>query len=215
MFLQKERRSIDKDLRFMLESTVNYMIGNPKAGVKGNLEYPSDSIQSYVDKFTGRVPGSDPVEYRVDPVRNIYEQLVFIRDQLKRDQVSLKKQLGHDQELTQPQSALTALTLVLDQMAQSKEKYGRVSFRKLQSTYRTSPREGDSVTVKLEASFFAESSTKATQNYEAFFADLKDQPWFISHSSTRSDPITGAESGVYLPNLEIRVDITKAAQVNS
>jgi hypothetical protein len=215
MFLQRERASIDRDLRFMLESTVNYMISNPVKGTTGNLEYPSDSISDYLKRFVGRVPGTDPPEFRSDPTRNRYEQLVFIRDQLKRDQKALKKQLGHDQELTQPQSALRALTLVLDLIAQSDGKYGRISFRKLQSSYHTNPREGDSVTIKIEASFFADSSTTATQNYELLFADLKQQPWYVSHETSGSDPITGAESGVYLPNLEIRANLSKAEEVKS
>lgn len=215
MFLQRERASIDRDLRLMLDSNVSYMITNPVTGTVGNLEDPSEAITNYLEKFTGVVPGSDPVEFREDPTRNRFEQLVFIRDQLKRDQKALQKQLGHDQELTQPQSALRALTLVLDLIAQSGGKYGRISFRKLQATYRSDPRDGDSVTVKIEASFFADSSTKGRQNYEALFADLKQQTWYISHDSARSDPITGGESGVYLPNLEIRVDVSKAEEVQS
>ncbi len=215
MFLEKERASIDRDLRFMFESTMNYMVGKPKQGIAGNLEYPSESMQSYIDKFTGWVPGADPPEYRKDPIRNRYEQLVFIRDQLKRDQKELKKSLGHDQELTQPQSALMGLTLVLDMVAQSDEKYGRISFRKLDSSYRSDPRSGDHVTVNLEAAWFAESAIKASENYESLLADLKQQPWYMDHKPPRADAFEGAENGVYLPSLEIRVDVSKAEEVQS
>ena len=215
MFLDKERAAIDRDLRFVLDSSVNYMMGNPKLGKPGNLEYPPESLARYVETTTGRIGNSNPPEYRSDPSRNLYEQMTFIRSMLSSQQRDLQKRLGHDNELLQPQSALKGTTLVLDLMANNAEKYGRMSFRTVRADYRNSPRGGDSVSVNLELSFFAESSTKATQNYEAFFADLKEQPWFIDVKSSRSDPIQGAESGIYLPSVIIDVDVSKAEQMNS
>lgn len=215
MFLEKERASIDRDLRFVLNSSVNYMMGNPKLGQAGNLEYPPEKLEKYVAETTGRVGNSEPPVYRTDPQRNLYEQMVYIRGQLQTQQRELQKQLGQDSDLQQPQSALKATTLVLDLMANNAKKYGRMSFRSVKADYRNSPRDGDSVSVTLELCFFAETSTKATQNFEAFFSDLRDQPWYRSHSSSRSDPITGSESGVYLPNIVIDVDVSKAEGVNS
>lgn len=215
MFLEKERASIDRDLRFVLDSSVNYMMGNPKLGKPGNLEYPDEKLEKYVASTTGEIGKSTPPEYRSDPQRNLYEQMTYIRSLLTTQQRDLKKQLGHDNDLLQPQSALKGTTLVVDLMANNAEKYGRMSFRSVRSDYRTSPKAGDTVSVNIELCFFAETSTKATQNFEAFFADLKGQPWYVNHSSSRSDPITGAESGVYLPNLVVDVDVSKAEKVNS
>lgn len=215
MFLDKERAAIDRDLRFVLDSSVNYMMGNPKLGKPGNLEFPPEKLAKYVESTTGRIGNSTPPEYRSDPTRNLYEQMTFIRSMLSSQQRDLQKRLGHDNELLQPQSALKGTTLVLDLMANNAKKYGRMSFRTVRADYRNSPRGGDSVSVNLELSFFAESSTKATQNYEAFFADLKEQPWFIDVKSSRSDPITGAESGIYLPSVIVDVDVSKAEQMNS
>lgn len=215
MFLDKERAAIDRDLRFVLDSSVNYMMGNPKLGQAGNLEYPSEKLQQYIEETTGRVGNSEPAVYRTDPQRNLYEQMVYIRGLLQGQQRDLQKQLGQDSDLVQPQSALKATTLVLDVMAQNAKKYGRVSFRSIKADYRNSPRTGDSVSVTLEMCFFAESSTKATQNFEAFFSDLRGQAWYLDHTSSRSDPITGNESGVYLPNVVIDVDVSKAEEVKS
>jgi len=215
MFLEKERVVIDRNLRFVLDSSVNYMMGNPKLGKPGNLEYPDEKLEKYIAATTGRIGNSNPPEYRSDPQRNLYEQMTYIRSLLTTQQRDLQKQLGHDNDLLQPQSSLKGTTLVLDLMANNAEKYGRMSFRSVRGDYRTSPKSGDTVGVNLELCFFAETSTKATQNFEAFFADLKAQPWYVNHSSSRSDPITGNESGVYLPNLVVDVDVSKAEQVKS
>ena len=214
MFLEKERLSIDKDLRFMLESSVNFMMGEPSKGQPGNLEYPSDTINNYVDTTTDIIPGSDPPEYRKDPNRNRYEQLVHIRNLLRADQRELQKQLGHDTELVQPQSALKGLTLVLDVFAKAEGRYGRIAFHSLKSNYRpASNRAPDSVQVTLEMAYFAESTTQASRHYEAFFSDLAQQPWYIEHDYSRSDPISGGETGVFLPNITISVDLSKADEV--
>ncbi|MFT7670231.1 MAG: hypothetical protein ACI8X5_002939 [Planctomycetota bacterium] len=219
MFLQKERQSIDYDLRFMLDSSVNYMMGDGKSGAAGNLEYPSDEIKNYVAKYTGRVPGAKPTKYRSDPNRNLYEQLTFLRNTLRNDERELQKHLGHDNELVQPQSALKGLTLVLDMIAQSDGKYGRVAFHSIKANYRAaSNRKTDEVLVTLELAFFAESTTEGSRNYESFFNDISDEtvhPWYVDHDYSRSDPITGAESGVFLPSVTIHVDVSKAAEVKS
>lgn len=218
MFLEKERSAIDRDLRFVLDSSVNYMMGNPKLGKAGNLEYPSEKLEAYIAANTGNAGSAEKPEYRTDPQRNLYEQMVYIRGLLQGQQRDLQKQLGQDSDLVQPQSALKATTLVLDLMAENSKKYGRTSFRSIKADFRGATRAGgsvDSVTVTLELCFFAETSTKATQNFEAFFSDLRSQPWYIDHKSSRSDPITGAESGVYLPNIVINVDVSKAEEVKS
>jgi|GEM_PF-557834 len=211
MFLEKERDSIDRDLRFMLESSVNYLMGDPKKGVPGNLEYPTDVLKDYVDRTMGLVPGSDPPEYREDPMRNRYDQLVHIRNSLRSEQRELQKQLGHDNELVQPQSALKGLTLVLDLIAQGEGKYGRVAFHSLGADYRSGTgNRPDVVIVTLQVAFFADNTTEGTRNYEALFNDLQTQVWYVEHDYTRSEPITGAESGAFLPSVTIHVDVSKA-----
>lgn len=215
MFLQKDYDAVEDNLRFVLESSVNYMITNPKTGRAGNLEFPSDKLAGYVKSTVGEVSGGDGVEYKIDPERSRYEQLTYLRSLLLADQRELQKKLGHDTELVQPQSALKGLTLVLDHLAQSGGKYGRVSFRQLSANFRSSPKSGDYVTITLQVSFFADSSTKATENYEQLFSDLKEQPWYKTHSYSSSDPISGSESGVHLPALKIDVDVSKAQAVQS
>jgi len=213
MFLEKERATIDRDLIFMLDSSVNYMMGRPEKGMEGNLKYQVEKLESYVQTKTGPIPGTDPVEYRMDPARNRYEQLQYIRAQLNTERMRLQKELGHDSELTQPQSALKGLTLVLDLLARDEnDKFGRVSFRTLKADYRTSTRGEDTVIVTLALSFFAENSYEATSNYEAFSGALKTQDWFVKIDSKRSDPFDGVEKGVHLPSLVITVDVSKAEE---
>ncbi len=214
MYLGEERRSIDSDLQFMLDSSVNYMIGDPKNGKPGNLRYPPEALANYVEKNTGRVPGSDPPAYRADPIRNRYEQLVYVRSSLQDHQRELQKQLGHDTEQQQPQSALKALTLVLDQIATDDDRYGRMAFHKLDADYNAATtRNGDSVTVVMDVAFFDESSAAASSNYEALINDLRDQPWCLEVDYSSSDPIDGLERGVFLPSLRVNVDVSKSGEV--
>ncbi len=215
MFQKKEHDSIDKDLYFLLKSSANYMIGDPKKGQAGNLEYPPENIVKYVNSTIGIGGGGGPESVRIDTQRTRYEQLDYLKRLLRNEQTELMKQLGNDAEVLQPQSALKGLTVVLDTLAKKGKPYGRISMRSLTSTYRNSAKSGDFVEVILRVCFFADSSTQATENYESFFRDLKDMPWYIEHTSGGSDPITGEESGIYLPSLKIQLDLTKTEEVNS
>ncbi len=94
-------------------------------------------------------------------------------------------------------------------------KYGRVSFRTLKADYRTSSKGDETVIVSLALSFFAEGSYEASSNFEAFFADIKKQSWYVTHESKSSDPFDGQEKGVHLPSLSITVDVSKAEEVKS
>jgi Tfp pilus assembly PilM family ATPase len=213
MFQQKERTAIDKNLYFLLTSSSNYMLGNPKKGQAGNLEYPSDSISNYVKDTI--VNGDGPEGYREDPNRDRYEQLRWLKVLLNQDQVALQKRLGNDMEVLQPQSALKGLTMVLDQMAKADKRYGRVSMRHVTSDFRSSARDGDYVEVTLRLSFFADTLIKATENYEMFSTDLSAQPWHVSNAPGGAEPISGKETGSYLSNYKILVDLTKIEEVKS
>ncbi len=215
MFQGKERESINGDLYFLLKSSANYMIGDPKKGQAGNLEYPPEEIVKYVNSSIGLGGGGAADSIRVDPQRSRYEQLDYLKRLLQIEQTKLQKRLGNDAEVSQPQSALKGLTLVLDQLAHKDKPYGRVSMRNLTSSYQNSARDGDFIEVGLRICFFADNSTQATENYERLFKDIKALPWYKDIIAGSSEPITGNESGIYLPNLKILLNPTKAGEPQS
>ena len=95
------------------------------------------------------------------------------------------------------------------------DRYGRISFRSLDANYITRAGKQDRVKVDLSLSFFAESGTEATNHYEAFYADLAKQPWYIDFKRPSSEPFEGVETGVFLPNFSVSVDTSKAGEVQS
>ncbi len=218
IFIRFERDRIDDDLTYMLNSSANFLLGNPSRGRAGNLTDPPDRIKTYLERTTGKIPGTDPPEYRIDKELNRFDQLGLILSMLKGENQKLKRQLGEGSDLTQPQSAFRAMTLVLDVLAQGEEKYGRVSLRGLTADYREGGNLGDHVAVGLTLSFFAESDLEATTNYELFYQDLADAekyPWYLGLKRPKSDPIAedeGSERGIYLKGLTININVSATQQ---
>jgi Tfp pilus assembly PilM family ATPase len=218
IFLRHELGFINKDLTFMLNSTVNYMMGDPKKGQAGNLAYPPEALANYIKNTASEVPGSDPLEWKVDPIRNRYEQLTFIRTLLEAERKKLSKDLGQDTEITQPQSAFKGMTLVLDTLYDGgKKTFGRTSLRSLDATYQTRAGKNDKVVVTMSVVFYSDndSTTEATRNYEAFYSALRSQPWYIEDRPSASETVKGVETGIYLPSISVTVDTTKAPEVKS
>lgn len=218
IFLRHELGFINKDLTFMLNSTVNYMMGDPKKGQAGNLAYPPEVLSNYIKNTASEVPGSDPLEWKTDPGRNRYEQLTFIRALLEGERKKLSKELGQDTEITQPQSAFKGMTLVLDTLFDGgKGTFGRTSLRSLDATYQTRAGKNDKVVVTMSVVFYSDndSTTEATRNYEAFYSALRSQPWYIEDRPSASETVKGVETGIYLPSISVTVDTTKAPEVNS
>ncbi|HIG11732.1 MAG: pilus assembly protein PilM [bacterium] len=217
IFLRHELSYINNDLSWMLKSTVNFMIGDPKAGKQGNLVYPPEILTNYIKGTASVEPGSNPEVYRSDSMRNRYEQLTHIRKLLNDEKKRLSKELGQDTEIAQPQSAFKGMTLVLDTLFdEGKDTFGRISLRKVDATYRTKGKE-DRVVVNVAVVFYSDndSTTEATKNYEAFYAKLRAQPWFIEDKRGASETVKGVETGIYLPSLSVTIDVSKAPQVRS
>jgi Tfp pilus assembly PilM family ATPase len=198
IFLKKERDLIDSDLWYWRESARNYLLGEPAKGRQGYLVYPSDKVREYV------------TNYDKDTDRSKFEQLrrtqLLINDEIKK----LEKDLGQDAEITQPQSALVGLSLVLDVLGKEMTDANRPSLRKVQSTF-AAGRQGkpDHVHVVFDVSFFAENPVVATENYENLQKELKKMPWFVEFDAKPSITLEG-DKGIFLSGIAIDVDVSKA-----
>ena len=197
----------DKVMDWTVASNNSHLIGDLKQGQSGNLRDPSEKIANYLKATSIRLNDEG---YPGDPDRTRYEQLVWIEKMLKQEVLQLEKDLGRDTGIVQPQSALHALTLILVELDKLSEQHGaRPSLRKLSSSYQVG-RSGkpDSVIVKLDMTFFAESAFVATQQFEQFKEQIGSQPWAETPESRSTDPLEDGK-GIYLPGLTITIDLSK------
>lgn len=199
IFLMKERDLVvNQDLRYWRESAKNYLVGDIKKGKPGYLQSPPDTFMKYAANLDA------------DTDRNPYEQLGRMQRILEDENKKLEKQLGQDAEVTQPQSALTGLVLVLGVLEKGLNDQNRPSLRKAQATY-TPPRAGksDHVHVVFDVSFFADNSVTATQNYENFIRDVEAEPWCQGKVDRRSTTTLDGDKGIFVQGLPIDVDVSK------
>ena len=206
IFTFKRMKAIDNRMFEWVLSSNNYLMGDMARGIPGTLTDPSDPVKNYVAK-TNIPPGHE--NYPGDPDRTEYEQLRRIETILKQEIVGMEKDLGRDTEIPQPQSALHALTMVLSELESLKKSGARPSLRGVSSTYQQG-RSGnpDSVLVKLDVTFFAESAFVGTQHWETFKANLTDRPWSETPTARRTDPIEDGK-GIYVGDLTVKIDLSK------
>ena len=207
--MNKDMKQVNDGLLLWRESTVAFMNGDPKNGVRGNLEYAPKSISSYTERTTGQ---SEPRVYRDDDDRNRYEQLTYIRGKLQMEIDALKRELGQGGDITQPQSALKGLTYVLDVLEATKENGARPSLRSVKADFTKGSRsQPDRVMVTLGLTFFAEDTLAATRHFEGFRADIESKPWLIEFTPAKTDPLDTGE-GISIKTLKISLDVNKAVE---
>ena len=207
--MNKDLKQVNDGLLLWRESTVAFMNGDPKNGVRGNLEYAPKSISSYTERATGQ---SEPRVYRDDDDRNRYEQLTYIRGKLQMEIDALKRELGQGGDITQPQSALKGLTYVLDVLEATKENGARPSLRSVKADFTKGSRsQPDRVMVTLGLTFFAEDTLAATRHFEGFRADIESKPWLIEFTPAKTDPLDTGE-GINIKTLKISLDVNKAVE---
>ena len=117
----------------------------------------------------------------------------------------LKRDLGQDANIKQPQSAFVGTQLVLDVLASNAEKW-RPSIRRIQGT--TIPKKGEVdefVQVNLRIVFFADSQAQAVGHYEEFIQELEGKPWLTSLPDVGNTPLADGR-GIEITSLRIGVN---------
>lgn len=199
IFLTKETQFVDTQLAFWRNSAQRFLIGDLKQGKQGYLLYPSDAMNKYLANMDA------------DLDRDKFTQLQYVNGQLKQEIKKLEKDLGQDSEITQPQSALVACSLVLGTLEDEIQAGGRPSLRKVQSTYTIGKQgKGDYVRVVIDVTFFAGDTVQATQNYEDFIKATEAQPWCIGQIDRRPSVSLEDGKGIFVVGLAIEVDVSKA-----
>ena len=181
-----------------------YMMGNPKMGERGKLSPPPGDIRSFLQKLEAGEGGSDGKPFSDD-----YLAATKRIDALLRTEVAnLKKELGADTSIEQPQSALVGAHLVLD-LLEGHQKDWRPSIRHFDAVTQGMGKSSGSESVRVTVTLvlLAESVQAAASNYEALLNELKLQPWHIN--STRSNVVSlENDKGLLIERLPVEVDVS-------
>ena len=182
---------------FWLQSNNNYLVGNLREpGVMGQVP---DDFRASLKRFDP--PKGENVEYS----KELYEALDEIEQDLQSRVLQLAVDLGGG-STEQPQSALVASNLVLGIIEKNTERW-RVGIHTVEANFQPG-RQGkpDTVKVDIDLVFFGENVLDATNKYEDFRAELKEQPWMVSVDQKRSDELDSGK-GIYIQRLPIIVDV--------
>jgi Tfp pilus assembly PilM family ATPase len=203
IFEHKRLQRADGDIALWLQSTKNFLISDPKLGSAGNLSRPWPELQSYVQR------ASQPDGGGLEESPN--ERLIEIERRLKTKVAELNSKLGLSGEVTQPQSALEALTRVTCVIHDLKDRIGRISIRKVMAD--TQPARGgesETVMVTLDLSFFNDTSTAATLAYETLKSELETQPWVkgVRPEATKEFPADQG-AGIYTEGFTVLCDMSR------
>lgn len=205
-YMQLEGR--ERDVKAWRASSENFLMGNPAKGHAGNLSQPHTDLDNYLKKYKYVDQDQDG-----DPERSDLEQMQYEHTLLAREVKKLESQLGTSGEITMPQSALQAATLVLGVFDENKDKLGRFSIRMLDATYvqGTSGRP-DTVKVLLDLSFFGETAVDATVGYDQLEPALRARPWVVDIDKRGSKEFDekAPSKGISVQQFTISCDLTKA-----
>lgn len=191
-----EHKAHTKSALRWLRSSNNFMVGTPSEGQAGALSPVPDKIREY----------HKLVKDKVDPIRTPIESLYYVKGTLSNMVKDLRKDMGQDGAIKQPQSAFVGSCLVLGVLEDNGASW-RSSLRSVKAEYfRGKQGKGDNVMVTIDVTFFADNPLTATQDQEDFIAKLSDQPWYIKHRLTKSESLENG-LGVYIPNMQITVDV--------
>src|SRR5262245_30128157 len=137
-----------------------------------------------------------------------FQQIQTLRNKLKEAVTSVSRDLGQISEIKQPQSALTATTLIMQTIASMGENF-RVGIRRYEARFENGQAgKDDYVTVRLDTDFFGANSLEDTQNYNRLETAFKKQPWCMQFEGKSSKPLDNA---IVVDNLTIQVNVEKAA----
>lgn len=229
IFLSKDIRLTHDAIGSWRDSSNNYMVGDPRVGNRGNLANPKepkkdadgnivrvdgveqmvgpmDGLINYVNNFAGQVDE----EFVDDPqMADRVEQLEYIESEIKRQILKVQKELGQVTDVPQPPSAFHGLSAVLETFADNLETKGwRPSFRRLRATSSDRPGRDPSIQVTLDLTFFAESDSAATAQYENWESVVESKPWCRSVDGRGNEPLANGK-GIFVQGVKIDVDPSK------
>jgi hypothetical protein len=190
---------IKGDMQIWLEASNQSMLPDPTQPRPVRLAQPPEALARYAAE----------AQAGLDAERTKFEELMRIRALLKIEIDRLGKELGRVSDIKQPQSALTATSLVMDQFA-ALGPDARVGIRRVEASFQGQQgNKDDFVVVTVDADFFAESPLEATRLREMLESRTKEQPWCLDFEGKSSKPLEGGK-GIQVDGLTIQVNVDKA-----
>lgn len=180
-----------------------YMKGD-KNGRGGKLSPLPNDIRSFLKKLDGGEGGADGKPFSDD----YYAATKRVDALLRTEVAKLKKDIGADTSIQQPQSALVGTHLVLD-LLEGHQKDWRPSIRHIDAVTQGMGKSSGSESVRVTVTLvlLADSTVAAVSNYEALLNELKLQPWH--KNSERSNVVSLAnDKGVLIERMPIEVDVS-------
>ena len=208
-FNQFKLREDDVDL--WRRSTNNFLEGG-SLDIPREMEHPALTYIQKVrdDNYVDGMRADENPE--VDPDRDRLEQMRRVKQLLTIEVMELDKQLGNTGEVTQPQSALEGLTLVLGVLMNPETEAGRVAIHNAEADYQPGRgRNSDRVVVKMDLVFFADSGVQGTRNMENFTRVLREQAWFLDQEDRGSEEIEEV-TGISVDGYMVTLDLSKISR---
>ena len=198
IFELKQVRLRRQDVNLWLQSAVNFVYGEPKAGKPGNLDRSWDELDLYTDR----------VRFKPEELEHTkLEQLGQIERLIRLEIARLNEDLGNTGEVKQPQSSLEALTRVLGVLKNLGDEVERVAIRSVQvQTRHGTFGQNENVEVRIDLSFFSPGGPgRATGNYERFKNALNDEVWVADVVARGTEEF---EDGIYTDDMRIVCDLS-------
>jgi hypothetical protein len=198
VILQKEIAPLEADLHKWLDSSNRFMLGVPKEGTAGYIRTPSEALVAQADRLL-----KDD-----SPDANDFNALLTIERTLDKEIKDLKKKLGQNSEIRQPQSAFGAITRVLNILeSQVGDESTRFAVKKVTGSFQpgrsTTP---DMVLVTMDMAFFAADGIIATRYWDNFRLAVAEMPWCIEFKEVGTDVMDG-DVGISVRGIQIKVDM--------
>ena len=183
----------------------NLMVGDPRAGKPGTLSPVPEDIEELVkDLKDGEEGQLGPDEE--DPTEDYLQAAKDIDAALRREVAKLKRELGEDIAIEQPQSALVGAFLVLDILAENEQAW-HPSIRSIDATTQAAKSGNpEHVKINLGLVFIADNTTQATQHYEAFRDQVEQQDWFMALPLATTKTLENSK-GIFVDNLNVSVNV--------
>jgi len=193
-------KDIRGDMQIWLEESNRRMLPDPTSTRTVRLSDAPASLKKYAEE----------AQTGADGERTKFEEIMRIRQLLKIEIERLSKELGRISDISQPQSALTASTLVMGVIASMGEE-ARVGIRRFEANYQsgTGSKE-DSVMITIDADFFAPDNLEATRLSNRFEREVKAQPWCLRYESKSNKELPSGKA-IQADGITIQVDVEKAA----
>ncbi len=195
-------KNLKGDMQLWMSTSNAYLLPDPEKGYTGRLKDPPPALASYMKQ----------AEEGKDQTRSKYEELQEIRRQLFIEVDKLKRELGQVSDIKQPQSALRAATLVMNVIDESKDELGRFAIRGIEANYQQgNQRQPDSVEVRLDMDFFAESDVEASRHYNSLQRAIQGRPWCLEFPDRPTKPFENGQ-GLSVDGITIRVNLESAEE---